>query len=167
MLLLKDEEDLAEFNQIETYVQALLSRQTVLASYLERRTQPKIEVRAQCQKDRGFSYRGQFVPCRKMIQMYVGVLRKLWLEFPDQREAMAGAMATCGYSRKYVARSRDLLFDGFKSPGWVRRYSAELVDGWYVDSNMSNRDFMQRVIKQAAKVAGLKWGEDIQVVWSN
>ncbi|MCX7175855.1 MAG: hypothetical protein NT159_18405 [Proteobacteria bacterium] len=175
MLLLKDEEVLVELERIdqaigasETLLETLRRKRLKLDSHLDNRTRPTTVVSSTTtRRQPGVFYRGEFIVCRKTVRMHTTVLRRLWKDFPEQRDAMAAAMAACGYSRNYVARTREGLFDGFKSSSWVRRYSEDLVNGWYVDTNMSSRDLMQRVLRQAAKVVGLKWSEDIQIVWAN
>lgn len=112
----------------------------------------------------GYVLRGQEVRHWNYIYIYLGVLRQLWQEFPDARDAMAEAMARCGVTRCYVARSVETLFQG-KSMNWARKFSRPLVDGWYADTNMS-LERMRRVLPMATKAAGLEWGKDLKVYWS-
>lgn len=58
----------------------------------------------------GFSYKGEMSRKWTYIDIHIGLLRKLWVDFPDRREAMARAMARHGWSRRYVASSVDQLF---------------------------------------------------------
>jgi hypothetical protein len=112
---------------------------------------------------RGFVYRGHVHRKWSYIDMHVGVLKCLWEDFPEQRDAIAVAVGRRGSSRAYVARSREGLFQG-KSAAWAYRFSRELLDGWYVDTNLS-RERIRAIMPAAVRASGLRWGEDVQVLW--
>ncbi|WP_029050342.1 hypothetical protein [Cupriavidus sp. amp6] len=97
------------------------------------------------------------------IDSHIDLLRRLWNEFPDRRDAMAEAMSCHGTTRTYVARTPSELFRG-KTMGWTQRYSRKLMDGWYVDTNL-NRERMRSILPAAVRAAGLKWDEDVRVYW--
>jgi hypothetical protein len=97
------------------------------------------------------------------IDIHLGVLRRLWRDFPELREAMAEAMSNCGSSRTYVARTKQDLYK-YQSAAFAERYGRELVDGWFVDTNL-NRERMQRILPMAVRAGGLRWGGDVRVYW--
>jgi hypothetical protein len=175
MLVLRDEEVLVELDQIdraicasESLLEALKLKRTTISDHLNSITMSRPGVATpHGQHVRGVTYRGEFVRCRYVLELYVVVLDRLWKEFPEYRDAMAAAMASGGYNRKYVAKTREGLFDGHKLVSWVRKYSAALVEGWFVDTNISSRDLIARLLQRATKVVGLKWGRDVQVTWFN
>jgi hypothetical protein len=62
-------------------------------------------------------------------------------------------------TRRIVASRPDLLFE---RPDLVRKYSAELMPGWFVGTNNSSRD-VEKYLRKAAQLADLAWGRDIFV----
>lgn len=111
----------------------------------------------------GFEYRGEWFRHWAYIDIHVGLLRKLWNDFPERQEAMASAMGRYGYSRNYVATSVEHLFTGMPEHK-AKKFSRRLIDGWYVDSNI-NLERMRRILPAAVTSAGLKIGEDVQIYW--
>lgn len=97
------------------------------------------------------------------IDIHADLLRRLWTDFPERREAMAAAMGVHGTTRAYVARTREELFPG-QALAWATRYSRTLVDGWYLDTNLG-RERMQRVLPAAVRAAGLAWGQEVKAYW--
>ena len=112
---------------------------------------------------RGYVYQGEHRASRYFIDIYLGVLRRLWMGFPEKRGSIAEAMARSGYSRRYIAQNRASLFAD-KAPEWMLKYSAELVDGWYADKNL-NQDHMRKLLPIAVRAAGLRWNKDVKVYW--
>lgn len=76
---------------------------------------------------------------------------------------MAVAMGNAGYNRRYVATDRARLFD-FKPFGWIMRFSEELYDGWYIDTNVTPKR-IRRILPLAVRAAGLEWNNDIAINW--
>ncbi|HPB21070.1 MAG TPA: hypothetical protein PLL48_02000 [Novosphingobium sp.] len=125
---------LQELEQIERAIAAaqdcvatLQLRRELLTSELERITRPAPTTPRVVGP--GFRYRGEMVRAWSAIDIHAGLLRRLWMDFPEQRGAMAAAMGARGYSRAYVARSPAELFPGKPAP-WAAKFSRTLVDGW-------------------------------------
>ena len=97
------------------------------------------------------------------IDIHAGLLRRLWNDFPEKREAMAAAMGARGYSRAYVARSAAELFPG-KPAAWAAKFSRPLVDGWVIDTNL-NRPRIATLLRVAVLASGLTWSEHVQIFW--
>lgn len=162
-----------ELEQIESAIQTsqrwiatLQGRRDVLTAELDRLTRPlPAPTRAPQQKTIGPGLEFHSVMTRhwNYIDIHIDLLRRLWTEFPDRREAMARAMGCYGTTRAYVAKSQAELFPG-QSTVWAERYSRPLVPGWYVDTNL-NRERMRRILPAAVAAAGLKWGEDVKTYW--
>ena len=162
-----------ELEQIDSAIQAsqqwlatLKARRDALTEELERITRPPQPVVAKPTMKTigpGFEYQGTMFRHWSFIDIHIGLLRRLWIDFPDHREAMAKAMSHYGTTRSYVAKTPAELFPG-QSTNWAQKYSRQLVEGWYVDTNL-NRERMRRILPAAARVAGLKWGEDIKAYW--
>lgn len=156
---------LQELEQIERAIAAaqdcvatLQLRRELLTSELERITRPAPKILGP-----GVRYRGEMVRAWSAIDIHAGLLRRLWTDFPERREAMARAMGARGYSRAYVARTPAELFPGKPAP-WAAKFSRTLVDGWVIDTNL-NRPRMATLMRVAAAAAGLAWGVDVQVFW--
>ena len=64
-----------------------------------------------------------------------------------------------GKVRRYVAKSRALLYPGSPRPASA---SHRLPGGWYLATHCSNRGKVKRIVK-ACEVAGLKFGRDVIV----
>jgi len=111
----------------------------------------------------GLEYRGAMSVHWNYIDIHTDLLRRLWSEYPDRREAMAKAMGYYGTTRAYVAKTLPELFPG-QPMAWAQRYSRPLVDGWYVDTSL-NRERMRRILPTAVAAAGLKWGKDVKTYW--
>jgi len=109
----------------------------------------------------GFIYKGIFEPCRSDIDIHLGVLRRLWTEFPNRRESMASVIQGLGRVRRYVARGPADLFP-HRSIAWALQFSRPLIDGWWVDTNM-NCDQMEKIMVAAVRAAGMRWGDEVRV----
>lgn len=159
---------LQELEQIERAIVAaqdcvamLQLRRELLTSELERITRPAPPTPKIIGP--GFRYRGETVRAWTAIDIHAGLLRRLWTDFPERREAMARAMCARGYSRAYVARSSEELFPG-KPASWTSKFSRKLVDDWLIDTNL-NRPRIMTLIRVAVTAAALTWGKDVQVYW--
>ena len=118
---------LQELEQIERAIAAaqncvatLQLRRELLTSELERITRPAPP--APKIIGPGFRYSGEMVRAWSAIDIHAGLLRRLWTEFPERRDAMARAMGARGYSRAYVARTPEELFPG-KPAAWAAKFS--------------------------------------------
>lgn len=161
-----------ELEQIESAIRAsqdwlatLTARREKLTADLERITRPQPTTLSEPVQTigPGLEYRGVMSEHWNYIDIHIDLLRRLWTDFPDRREAMTKAIACCGTSRSYVAKTLTELFPG-RSTAWARRYSRTLVEGWFVDTNL-NRERMDRILPCAVEAAGLKWGEDVRPYW--
>ncbi len=111
----------------------------------------------------GFHYRGEMVTAWSAIDIHLGLLRRLWTDFPERREAMAREMGARGYSRAYIARTPAELFPG-KPAAWAAKFSRSLVHGWVIDTNL-NRPRIVTLMRVAVSATALAWGKDVQVYW--
>jgi hypothetical protein len=148
------------------WLETLEHRRSMLTSELDRITSPapKLDVPTHAKPlGMGLMYKGEWIADRKYIDIHVGLLRKLWVDFPDRRCDMARAMGRFGTSRSYVATSIADLFPHAR-PSWARRFSRRLVDEWYVDTNL-NPERMQKILPAAIEVSGLKFGVDVAINW--
>lgn len=74
----------------QDYVATLRQRHDLLSTELDRLTRPAPSVPRIVGP--GFWYRGEMVTTWSAIDVHVGVLWRLWTDFPDNRDAMAQAM---------------------------------------------------------------------------
>lgn len=164
---LEPELALKELDQVERaigtssqWLETLTARRDDLVRILDEATMPRVHVQGPCTRTifRGLEYRSEIVVKWTFIDIHLFILRRLWSDFPDRRDAMATAMAMRGTSRRYVAKSPVELFEA-KSEQWARQYRAPLADGWYADTNL-NAERMKAILPAAARAAGLRWGED-------
>lgn len=161
-----------ELEQIEAAIQVsqqwlgtLQGRRDALTAELEKITRPPVVATKPAMKTigPGLEYLGKMTRHWNYIDIHIDLLRRLWTEFPDHREAMARAMGVYGTTRAYVAKSQVELFPG-RSPSFAQRFSRTLVEGWYVDTNL-NKERMRRILPAAVAAAGLKWGADVRAFW--
>jgi hypothetical protein len=163
---------LQELEQVDAALRAcenlsstLRERQHRLVAELDQLTAPQHVPPASRPKivSRGYEYRGTFFPCWSSIDTYSNLLRSLWNDFPGRRESMVAAISSCGTSRNYIASSHQNLFLN-RPPEWTARHSRLLIDGWYLDTNLSNGQKRQ-ILRKAAQAVGLRWDGDIKVYW--
>lgn len=161
-----------ELEQIESAIQAsqtwlatLQQRRDTLTSELERIARPLVMPAKPRPKaiGPGLEYRGGMTAHWNHIDIHIDLLHRLWVEFPERRDAMARAVGMYGTTRTYVAKTREELFPG-QSQAFAQRYSRTLVEGWYVDTNL-NKERMRRILPAAVAAAGLKWGQDVKAYW--
>ena len=162
-----------ELEQIESaihisqqWIATLQSRHETLTAELERVTRPQQAAPTKTPIKTigpGLEYRGAMSVHWDCIDIHLDLLRRLWTDFPERREAMAHAIGCYGRTRAYVAKTPGDLF-----PDWpiskAHRYSRSLVDGWYVDTNL-NRERMRKILPAAVSAAGLQWGCDVKTYW--
>jgi hypothetical protein len=91
------------------------------------------------------------------------LLRHIFTDMPDRREAVARTLASHGSRRRYVSRNRQDLYVA-KSGEWVRRHSVEIVDGWFADKNLSGAQ-MRANLRRALRTVGLRLGTDVIIHW--
>ena len=149
----------------ESWLATLEHRRDELITVLDAATRPLPSPAAAVSRTiyRGVSFRGEITQFWDFIDIHLHVLRRLWRELPERRDAMAVAMAQRGTSRRYVSQERGRLFSG-KSEGWVQKYSVRLVDGWYADTNLSV-ERIRTLLPTAVRAAGLNWGDEVKVFW--
>lgn len=85
------------------------------------------------------------------------VLRLLAARTPGFLEHLASEVR--GRSRNHIARSRAEVYP--ERPD-LSHYVVPLVDGWFVGTNIADREKMQ-IIEKACSVAGLVLGRDVQI----
>jgi hypothetical protein len=163
---------LDELEEVDSAIQSaalwmdtLQRRRETLFAELDKLTRPALSMTPVTQQriGPGFSYRGEMSRKWTYIDIHIGLLRKLWTDFPDRREAMARAVARHGLSRRYVSSSVGQLFR-WMSESDAKKYSRELIDGWFIDTNI-NLERMRRILPAAVAAAGLTWGLDVRVYW--
>ena len=163
---------LRELEQLESVIEAsnrhlrlLEGRRDILRTELDRITEPRPSCAnlSRTTVGPGFECCGELVKRWTYLDIYLGVLLRLWTRVPHRREEMALAMGLRGSVRSYVARSKEDLFPGRPS-SWTDRFSRPLVEGWYVDTNLS-LERMRRLLPVAVKAGGLTWSSDVKVFW--
>lgn len=155
----------AAIGTAQNWLATLQTRMEVLTAELDRITRPLVTAATSLPKTigPGVEYRGTMYQQWNYIDIHIALLTRLWMDFPDQREAMARAVGLCGNTRTYVATNRSELFPA-QTDSFAQRFSRNLVDGWYVDTNLG-RERMCRILPAAVRAAGLRWGEDVRVYW--
>ena len=143
----------------------LESRSTTLLANLDLITRPQPVSPRFVTKTirRGFEYRGIVYGCRYSIDIYIHLLRRLWTNFPDRREAMAQAMGSRSRKRTYVAKTPAKLFPG-QPLAFANKHSRTLVEDWYVDTNL-NPKLMRRILPDAVAAAGPGLDRDVKINW--
>jgi hypothetical protein len=154
-----------EVSSMRERLKVLEPRYAAMTEQLNRITAPGLVLQSKPYRvsRRGFEFRGQFFLAWSCIEIHFALMRRLWTEFPEQRNAMAAAARRNGRSRSYVARTPEELFRD-QSAQWARQQSRLLVDGWFVDTNMNPKQ-MQTILKSVVAAVGLAWGRDVKVVW--
>ena len=162
-----------ELEQIESaihisqqWIVTLQRRHEALTAELERVTRPQQAAATKASVKTigpGLEYQGAMSVHWDYIDIHIDLLRRLWTDFPEHREAMAHAVGCYGRTRAYVAKTPGDLF-----PDWpiskAHRYSRSLVAGWYVDTNL-NRERMHKILPAAVAAAGQRWGHDVKTYW--
>ena len=89
----------------------------------------------------------------------VTVLNELAKEDPTFLRRCAEQPGSQGSKRRYIARSAEELYPEREDH---REMCEELVDGWFVATNLNNIQ-KRGIIKLAAETAGLTFGRDVVV----
>jgi hypothetical protein len=107
----------------------------------------------------GFTLKGQQYPARNAREVLVRVFEALANNDPIFLERFA-SLPKHGRTRRYLARAREELYPG--RPDLVSEFSHELRPGWWLGINLS-RNAIERIIRMACEVAGLRYGGDLKV----
>lgn len=110
---------------------------------------------------RGYEYGGTFLRCFSEVEIYLALLRRLLVDFPEKRATIAAALH--GRDRSFLAQRRQDLFQG-KDEQWVKKNSKEVGAGWYADTN-TNHPTKVKKMRCAIAAAGLRSGEDVKIFW--
>ncbi len=113
--------------------------------------------------ERGISYKifGQTRNAHNAIDALIDILKTLADKNPQFLEKVAPAVR--GRTRNHIAKSRD---DVYPRKPELAEYTTELVPGWWLGTNIANRDKM-RIISTACEVEGLTLGRDIVISLPN
>jgi hypothetical protein len=87
----------------------------------------------------------------------IDILATLSRGRPDFFERLAPKVR--GRTRNHLARSRT---DVYPERPDLARYAQEVVPGWYIGSNIANRE-KESFLRAACKVAGLTFGRDLVI----
>ncbi|WP_419941192.1 hypothetical protein [Candidatus Palauibacter sp.] len=104
-----------------------------------------------------FTFRGETETFKSGAEVLVAVFDKLASLDPDFCRRYSEQHR--GKVRRYVAKSRDLLYPGRHRPASA---SHRLPGGWWLATHCSNPGKVKRIMK-ACEVAGLKFGRDVIV----
>ena len=103
------------------------------------------------------TFRGEIETFKTGAEVLVAVFERLASLDPDFCRRYSEQHR--GKVRRYVAKSRALLYPGSPRPASA---SHRLPGGWYLATHCSNRGKVTRIMK-ACEVAGLKFGRDVIV----
>ena len=104
-----------------------------------------------------YTFEGQTRTVRSAIEVLLNVVRTLAQRDPTFCERFA--VEAAGRRRNHVAQRPEDVYPGQPQ---LLKYVVEIVPGWYVGTNISNRD-KTRLLEAACKVAGLRFGVDLVV----
>lgn len=107
----------------------------------------------------GFTLDGVVQECRNGREVLVSVFESLSRRDPTFPERFA-ALPRHGRTRRYLARVPDDLYPG--RPDLAHEYSAQLTSGWWLGVNYSKAQ-IERIVRMACDVAGLRYGRDLVV----
>ncbi|MDY0088191.1 MAG: type I restriction enzyme HsdR N-terminal domain-containing protein [Coriobacteriia bacterium] len=107
----------------------------------------------------GFTLDGESRDCRNGREVLVSVFESLTRRDPAFPERFA-ALPRHGRTRRYLARVPDDLYPG--RPDLAHEYSAQLSGGWWLGVNYSKAQ-IERIVRLACDVAGLRYGRDLVV----
>lgn len=110
---------------------------------------------------RGYDYRGKTKRCFEVNEIWIGVMSLLLHDFPKKQAAIQQALKARGRTRTFLARTQAELFPD-KNHEWGKKYSVQILGGWYLDKNMSG-DRMKSLLRSAVEAVGLTWGRDVVV----
>jgi hypothetical protein len=102
---------------------------------------------------------GEEIQIRNAIEATLMILRKLAARDSTFLSRCAVHPKNFGHKRAYIARTTEELFPDRPD---LRPKHEEIADGWLLNTNVNN-GIKTQVVKLACEVAGLKFGEDIQI----
>ncbi len=113
--------------------------------------------------ERGVQYRilGQTKNASTAIDALIDILRTLARRNPAFLEAVSKVVRA--RTRNHIARSRGEVYP--RKPELVE-YTVELEPGWWLGTNIANRDKM-RIIRKACEVERLAFGRDVAIALPN
>ncbi len=88
----------------------------------------------------------------------VSILRTLQTRDSSFLERLSQLVA--GRSRNHIARSRAQVYPD--RPDLAQEYTVEVVPGWFVGTNIANRE-KQNLLEKACEAARLKFGGDMKI----
>lgn len=95
------------------------------------------------------------------MEALIDILRTLAERDPQFVEKLSRAVP--GRTRNHIARSRDDVYP--KKPELIE-YTTKLVPGWWIGTNIANRDKL-RIIEKAAQIQNLRMGADLKIALPN
>ena len=104
-----------------------------------------------------FTFQGQSETFKSGAEVFGAVFSRLASMDPEFCRRYSEQHS--GRVRKYVAKSRDLLYPGKPS---FEKHSRPLPGGWWLATHCSNKDKLKR-LEQACQVAGVELGRDLIV----
>ena len=113
--------------------------------------------------ERSITYKifGQSKHADNAIEALLDILRTLAAKNPSFLEKLAPAVR--GRTRNHISRVREEVYPGKAE---LVEYTTELVSGWWLGTNIANRDKM-RIIEKACEVEKLTLGKDISITLPN
>jgi predicted type IV restriction endonuclease len=113
--------------------------------------------------ERSVSYKifGQPKKADNAIDALLDILRTLAGRNPKFLEKVSPAVR--GRTRNHIARARE---DVYPEKPELIEYTTQLVPGWWLGTNIANRDKM-RIIEKACEVENLILGKDISIALPN
>ncbi|MFI5331070.1 MAG: hypothetical protein ACHQ2F_08560 [Desulfobaccales bacterium] len=105
----------------------------------------------------GFSLDGKRYPARNARDVLINVFKKLAERDPNFLERFAN-LPKHGSKRRFLARSIRELYP--HRPDLARDHSHELGNGWWLVVHLSKKA-IEKIIKMACEVAGLRYGTDL------
>jgi hypothetical protein len=107
----------------------------------------------------GYAYRGELVHARFAVDVYCGLVGRMWNDLPQSRPALQAALNSSVSFRKGLASSPEELFPG-RAAYWRRGKYRKIAEGACLDINLSNQQKKDR-LRAAARACGLDWGKDL------
>ena len=166
------ESALIQLEQVQRLAGAMTSQLKTLAEweqgleqFLDEATRPSVAQPTPTFRkiQRGYEYRGKFRAKGSYISICRSLLRNVFSDFPEKRDAIAHAVSRRGYSRRYIATCREALFQN-KTVEWARRHSYCIADGWNMDTNIGLAK-IRKILHAAVRTVDLDWESDVKIFW--
>lgn len=127
-----------------------------------RRIEPAASSDGSSSNGRGVQVRldGEIHAVKNAITGLMQILRHLSARDPTFLDRLA--VRTLGRARHHLARSREDVYP--HRPDLVDS-ATELLPGWFIDTNISNREKL-KIVRHACDVAGLQQGRDVDLIAS-